>query len=375
MPAAELEPPAKIPAVAASIPRWAVIGIFLLLLVGGIAFARDFLMPVVLAFLLALVFSPVRRFLERRRVPATVSAFLIVGTLLIGSGTGMVMLADPISGWLDNVPQIGRQLEWRLRDVMGTAEAVIEAGKQVNEIAKGQKDGSVQEVIVREPSLVASVAAIAPGILYQAVFVLILLLFLLASGDMFYRKIVHAMPTFHDKRKAMRIAFDIERQLSRYLFTITVVNAGLGLAVGIAMWLIGMPSPALFGVLAFALTYIPYFGAVAGVLIAAVVGLTSFPDLAHGVLPAAIYFGLTLVEGQLVTPYFVGRRLELNTVVIFLAIAFWAWMWSVIGMLVAVPLLVAIRTFCEHVPKLGPIGDFLSSSGNESQAPAESEAV
>ena len=350
-----------------SVPRWAVIGIFLLLVVAALGQARDFVMPVVLAFLLALVFSPVRRFLQRRRIPDALSAFLIVGTLVATLLTGVALLAAPIQSWIADAPTIARELEWKTRSLFGTAEAVLEAGKQVEEVASGTRDEAVQEVVVREPGIFANLAWVAPTYLAQTVFTLVLLLFLLSSGDMFYEKIVNVMPTFGDRRQAMRIAYDIERKLSHYLFTITLINAGLGVAVGVTMWLLGMPNPLLFGVMAFALNFVPYLGSVLGVVAAFVVGLLTFPLPAGALVPALAYFVLTTIEGQLVTPYFVGRKLEMNTVVIFLSITFWAWLWSVMGMLLAVPLLVTIRAFCEHIPVLTPVGKFLAARGSESE--------
>ena len=350
-----------------SVPRWAVIGIFLLLLTAGIAYARDFLMPVMLGFLLALVFSPVRRFLERRRIPPEISAFLIVGSLVATLASGVLLLAGPVQGWIEDAPEIARELEWKTRSLFGGAQAVIEAGQTVDEVTSGGKDPEVQEVVVKEPGMFTNLAWVAPAYLAQTVLTLVLLLFLLASGDMIYEKIVHVLPTFKDKRQAMRIAHDIERKLSRYLFTITAINAALGVAVGIAMALLGMPNPALFGVIDFSLNYVPYLGALTGVAAALVVGLLTFDDPGTALLPSLAYFALTAIEGQFVTPYFVGRRLEMNTVVIFLSITFWAWLWSVMGMLLAVPLLVTIRAFCEHIPELVPVGKFLAARGSESE--------
>ncbi len=348
-----------------SVPRWAVVGIFILLLIVGLAYARNFLVPVVLSFLLALVFSPMRRFLERLGLPAGVSALLIVVVLLVLVAGGLLLVAEPISGWIDDAPEIGRQLKERLQNLRGSAEAVMEAGKQVNEIASAAQDKNAQEVVVQQPGLLSGFVFSTPAALAQMMFTLLLLLFLLASGDMFYEKIVHVLPTFKDKRRAIRIAYDIERKLSRYLFTITLINAGLGVAIGMTMWLLGMPNPLLFGAIGFAFNYVPYLGPLIGVVLTAIVGLITFDQIGLALIATAAYFALTAIEGQLVTPYFVGRRLEMNTVVIFLSVALWAWLWSVIGMLVAVPLLVAIRAFCEHIPQLEPLGDFLSARGSE----------
>ena len=348
-----------------AVPRWAVIGIFLLLLIGGITSARAFLIPVVLGFLSALVFSPVRRFLGSYGLAPKWSAFLIVSTLVAVLLGGVIVLAGPVEGWIEDAPKIGRQVERKVKGLLGSAHAVVEAGEQVNKIAKSGQEKNVQEVVVVAPGVFANLASVTPAILAQAVFSLVLLLFLLSSGDMFYEKIVHVMPTFKDKRRAVRIAYDIEHKLSRYLFTITAINAGLGVSIGTTMWLLGVPNPLLFGVIGFTFNYVPYLGAICGIAIATIVGLVTFDGIGHALLPGVVYFALTTMEGQFVTPYFVGRSLKMNTVVIFLSIALGAWLWSVMGMLLAVPLLVAIRAFCEHIPQLESVGDFLSARGSE----------
>jgi predicted PurR-regulated permease PerM len=352
-------------------PRWAVIGIFLILAIHGIAYARAFLLPVVLGVLLALVFSPLRRFLMRLRLSSGLAALLIVASLLGILTAGLLTLAAPAAQWIDDAPSIARELREKFNDMRGATEGVREVAKQVEELTEGEAEPpgvgeEVQRVRVEGPGLLSRLAFTAPVALAQIFFTLILLFFLLASGDMFYEKIVHVMPTFRDKRIALRIARDIERKLSRYFFTITVINSGLGIAVGAAMWALGMPNPALFGVVAAVLNFIPYLGAITGVGIALAVGLVSFDTAGHALLAAAVYFGLTSVEGQIVTPYFVGRSLRLNTVVVFVSVTLWAWLWSVVGMLVATPLLVTFRTLSEHIPALAPIGDFLSARGVES---------
>ena len=354
-------------------PRWAVIGIFLLLSIAGLAHARAFLMPVVMALLLTLVFSPVRRFLERYGVPSGLSALLIVGALFCGVVAGMLVLAAPAAEWIDRGPSLFREIENKMRDLRGMAATVAEVGERVDQIAKGGAEAS-PEVVVKEPGIASSLALLAPAAIGQIVFVLVLLFFLLASGDMIHEKIVHVLPTLTDKKRAVRIARDIERKLSRYLFTITLINAGLGVATGLAMWLIGMPNPVLFGVIAFAFNYVPYAGAVAGVALATLVGLVSLDHVSEAVMAGAAFFLLTAIEGQFVTPYFIGRQLRLNTVVVFLSVALWAWMWSVVGMIVATPLLVAIRTFCEYIGPLHGLGAFLSARGDEQEDAEERSA-
>ena len=318
------------------VPRWAVIGIFVLLAFGAITYAQSFLMPVVLAFLLALIFSPVRRALERLRVAPGIAAAGIVVMLVTALLVIVVTLATPVASLVDDGPRIAAEIQQKLADLRGAAEDVTEVAAQVDQIAQGGGAGEAAEdaaaatgaeaperVVVEERGAAMSIAMTAPGVLAQFVLTLVLLFFLLASGDMFYEKIVHVIPRFSDKRRAVRIAYDIERRLSRYLLTITIINAGLGLSIGLAMWAIGMPTPLMFGVIGFLFNFVPYVGAVAGVLIATAVAVVSLDTIGMALATGAVYFLCTAVEGQFVTPYFVGRSLRLNVVVVFISVTLW----------------------------------------------------
>lgn len=342
-----------------SIPRWIGIALFIYLSVSALAYAQEFLVPIVLAFLLTLIFAPIRRYFDRRSVPSAVTSLIIVVALLVGFFAALGALALPVTDWIGRAPEIEGRIAETLGSFSHTFHGLFEANEKLNRLLHASSP-SVQQVEVQSQGFASTLFWFAPGVVTQFVFTLILLLFLLASGDMFYEKLVHVMPTFHDKKRAMKIARDIERKLSRYLLTITIINAGLGTAVATAMWLVGMPNPIVFGVIAFVFNFVPYLGALAGICITIVVGLVSFPWFGWGLLAGACYLGLATIEGQIVTPYFVGRSLKLNTVVVFIAVSFWAWLWSAIGMIVAVPLLVALRTFCEHIPALAGYGDFLS---------------
>ena len=361
-------------------PRWAVVGIFVMLSVFALAYAKLFLTPVIMAFLLALVFSPLRRAMERMGIPSGAAAGLILGVLVAGLAATMVLLSNPVREWTEDAPRIGAQLEQRIGEIRSSfggdeeGASLTEVVEQVSDAAApAPDDPEVTEVVVREDGALTALAATAPAIMVQFVLTLVLLFFVLASGDMFYEKLVHVLPTFSDKRRAMRIAREIERQVSHYLLTITIINVGLGVAVGLAMWALGMPDPLLFGVAACLLNYIPYIGAIVGAGLTLIVGLLTYPGMGEALIPAAAYYALTSIEGQFVTPWSVGRNLKLNTVVVFIAVAFWAWLWSVVGMLIAVPLLVAIRVLCGNIPAMHALGDFLSARGaeREDEAPPD----
>jgi predicted PurR-regulated permease PerM len=363
----EIPPSIESAAPAALYPRWAVIGLFLYASVFTLSYAKDFLVPIVLAFLLAMVFGPIRRFFDRRGVPSALTSLAIVLILLVGFVALLSALAIPVSGWMERAPQIQRDVQSKLTDISGSFSGVLDAARRLSELTRSHSAG-VQQVEVRDSSLLANAALFAPAAMTQLLFTLILLLFLLASGDMFYEKLVNVLPTFGDKKRAMRIAHDIERKLSRYLLTITIINAALGVAVAVMLWFLGMPSAIVFGVLAFLLNFVPYLGAFAGIIVAMSVALVSFDGPGWSVVVGLLYLGLTSIEGQLITPYFVGRSLQVNTVVVFVAVSFWAWLWSAVGMLVAVPLLVAINTFCEHIDGLKGLGKFLSERHSERES-------
>ena len=192
----------------------------------------------------------------------------------------------------------------------------------------------------------------------EAIVVIVLLYFLLASGDLFLRKLIKVLPTFEDKKRAVEIAREIEHNISTYLFTVTLINIGVGVAVGVGVWLLKMPNPVLWGVLAGVLTYIPYLGAMVGIGILGLAALLVFDDLGHALAVPAVYLVVSFLEGNFVTPLVLGRRLTLNPVVIFVGLLFWFFLWGIPGALLAVPTLAVFKIVCDHVDTLAPIGEF-----------------
>ncbi len=352
-------------------PRWAVVGIFFILLAGLFYLAKGFLLPVALAFLFALVLSPIVRFASRRGIPAFITAALLVGSGIIGIGTGAYVLSDPVGRWMAQAPLVGYELERKLGSLRNPVQQIEQASEQVDKLTKGEREPAqddVQEVVVREPGLASGAAEGLADLAAKAVFAVVLLIFLLASGDLFYVKIVRAMPSFTDKKRAMRIAHDIERELSRYLLTISLINIGLGVAVGLCLWAVGMPNPVLWGTLATVANFIPYVGALLGVGTVALAAIMEYPTLQQALYAPAVYLLCTTIEGQFLTPMIVGRRLAMNAVAVFLAVAFWGWLWGIVGMLIAVPIMVGIKIFCSHVEGLEAFADFLSVEPKKADA-------
>ncbi len=234
--------------------HWATVGIFILLLGGVIVVSRNFLMPVVLAFLLSLTFSPIRRAMSRLGIAPPVTAVAVIIFVTGVAGAAIIGLSQPVQSYAKDAPQIMRDIQWKLRGLYTALDNVAKASEEVEKLADGGDSPArfqLERVIVDGPSLLENAAASTPVIMAQLVLTLALLFFLIASGDLFYEKIVQASSTFHDKRRALKIVHQIERKLSNYFLTITAINAGLGLAIGLGLHLAGMPNPAVFGVLAF----------------------------------------------------------------------------------------------------------------------------
>lgn len=352
-------------------PRWAVIGIFLILFGGMLYLTASFILPVVFALLFALVLSPIVRFFRRRlKVPEPITAiFLVLGTLF-GLTAMFYALSDPLTQIVRNAPTYAQAVDEevssvreqfsRLTRIRSGAEDASAITVPQDEVQGPQQD-EPREVVVRSPTLLDTAANSAPQMLAGIGFALIFLFFLLASGDLFHQKLVQSMPTFSDKKRALSIAHEIEKELSRYLFTITLINIGLGVAVGFSLWLVNMPTPAVFGALATVLNFIPYIGAIVGMALVGVIALAEFGDVTAALIPVLVYFACTSLEGQFLTPLIVGRRLEMNAAAVFLSVAFWGWIWGVTGMFLAVPIMVGVKILANYVDSLQPLGNFLAS--------------
>jgi predicted PurR-regulated permease PerM len=345
--------------------KTAVIGIFLIMIVGVLYFGKGLVLPVTLAFLLALVLLPVVRALRRRGIPEGVTAVALVVMLAAGLGGSAYTLSGPVSEWIDSVPQIRSEVRFKLRNLRKSVEDVRKAQEQINEAIKQPTDASTQEVVIRDPGLLDAAASSASQVVAAGGLTLVLLVFLLSSGDMLQEKLVRVLPTLTDKKHGLAIAKEIERSISTYLFTISIINVCLGAFIAAGMFAIGMPNPILWGVAAALLNFVPYLGSIIGIGVVSLVALISFPTLGHAVLAPLIYFVCTTIEGQVITPLLVGRRLQINTVAVLLAVAFWGFIWGFVGVLIAVPLLVVIKVFSSRIESLSGLNEFLSMRGGE----------
>jgi len=341
--------------------RVPVIGIFLMMLIAGLYFAREFFTPVVLAFLLALTLTPIVRFLRKRGVPSALSATLLVLVSAGGIGGLGYAMSGPVAGLVADAPAIGQRLTERLRQLRRPISQVVDVTEKIDEVTETAEDPSVQKVVVAQPGILSRAAGGLLSVGSTLAITFVLCLFLLASGTLFYEKIVQSFSLMSDKKRALRVVYDIEREISRYLLTITLINSGLGLVVGLGLWALGLPNPLVWGAAAALLNFLPYVGAALTIGLVGVISIVSFDSLSYAMIAPLFVLVCNIVEGQIVSPLVVGRRLELNAVAIFIAVAFWSWLWGFIGALIAVPLLVVVKVFCDHFDGLRHIGNFLSA--------------
>ena len=332
-------------------------------------FAREMLTPLAVGLVVSFVFMPVLRVARRTGMPDPLSAGLIVLGLVTLLGGSVYLLSTPVVDWIDRLPRVAREIERKVDQVRKPVDQVRKASEQMEEMgraASGEKPAT--EVVVRQESrftrMITPLGRIGASVLVFFVF----LFFALASSQMFGDKIVRVAPRIADKARARKIMHDIEREISTYLFSITLVNIGLGVGIGLGMWAIGLPNPLLWGVLAGLLNFIPYFGALAGLLMTGVAALLAFDTLFAAALAPLWYFSMNVIESQFITPSVLGRRHTLNPVVVFLAIIFWGWLWGVVGAFVAVPFLVMFKAVCAHVDKLKILDELLGGRGDKKLA-------
>jgi len=325
--------------------------------------AKAFLAPVVLAVVFNSLLSPFVRALKRVHIPEALGAAVVMLAGLGLASSVIYELSGSVSDWVGRAPQILGKVSTGLQRWKAPVERVTQAGEQVSKItqvtAPAPSAKQPPQVEVRQPGIFEGIVSKTRDLVLGLLVFLILLFFLLSSGDLFLRKLIHVLPRLQDKKRAVLIMREIEDHISQYLITVAMINACLGFAGGLVFWAFGMPNPVLWGTLAFALNFVPYLGALTEIVIVGLVATATFPELSRALLVPASYLGLAAIEANLFTPFVMGRRMTLNPVIIFGAVTFWGFLWGILGIFLAVPALVMLKIFCEHVRPLAPIAEFL----------------
>ena len=337
-------------------------GIFTMLLFYTLYFTGEIVLPVIFAFILYLVLQPPMRVFMRMHLPRAIAAIFVIAILFGALGALGFMLSAPAASWVAKAPSSLSQLESRLFFIKQPIAQLQNATKQVEKIAEPANTEGLN-VTVTGPGLGSFLLSGTRSLLVGLGTTIILLFFLLLSGDLFLRRFVEILPTLSNKKQAVEITHEIERNISGYLATISLMNLLVGLATGLMTYLVGMSDPVLWGAMAFMLNFIPILGPLCGVAILFLAGLLTFGTIWQSLLPAAFYLVIHVLEGETLTPMLLAKRFVLNPVLVIISLVFWYWMWGVPGALLAVPLLATVKIVCDRVEPLMAVGHFLGAEG------------
>jgi predicted PurR-regulated permease PerM len=324
---------------------FALVALLVICVVTVLYVARAFFLPIVMAFVLGTMLSPAAGFLERRRIPRALAAVLIVATVGAAGALIVSLISSPIIQWSTRLPELGSQLKdklhifdrplllWHeLQSMVGGADTFSTAPFQLPKIEWFQP----------------TIEFLSPTFAEFLLFFATLVLFIASWRDL--RRALILTFRNHDSRlQTLRILNEIEGQLGGYLLTVTLINLGVGAATGLICAVTAMPNPAGLGALAATLNYFPIIGPVAMFVILTLVGVIAFPTLGAGLVASAAFAGLTFLEGHFITPAIIGRRLELNALAVFIALAFWTWLWGPMGGFLSSPLLIVGLVLKEHL--------------------------
>jgi len=322
--------------------------------------ARALILPIVVAILFSFLLRPAVRMLRRFHIREPIGAALVVlgGVALLGSL--IMLLSGPAKSWIDRAPAAMSDVERKLRKVTASFGRWEATAARVEEIATGtpQPTTRAAPAAPRTPFLrrfFGGAASLFPII----VSVIFLTYFLLASGDLFMRKMMRVLPRGTEREVPKRISEEVETSVSRYLRTAVLINVGLGLATWGVLRLLGMPNAGLWGTVAGLLNIVPYLGAMLTLVILGVAAITVFDTVGQALLIPAAFLLLNILESNVVTPTLMGRQFPLNTVALFVGIMFWGYLWGIAGAILAVPMMVTLKILCDHIPALRPFGEFL----------------
>ena len=334
-------------------------GLFLLALLVVSYAAAEILLPIVVAFVLMLVLQPPMRLLSRLHVPRALAALLLIlvfFSILVGLGTA---LSGPAARWAEKLPEGIPKLQERLSFLSRPIASLQKFVSHAEKLTQGAGVPTPLPVAVEGTGLSQRLLEGTRYIVSGTLEMVLVLFFLLLSGDTFLRRLVEVLPSFRNKRQAVDISQHIESDIAAYLTTITIMNTMVGIATGVVAALCGLEDPALWGTLAFLLNYVPILGPVIGVVIFLFVGLISIDALWLAFVPAGLYLGIHMIEGETVTPMLLARRFTINPVLVIVSLVFWYWMWGVPGAILSTPMLAITKIICDRIQSLAPFGHFI----------------
>ncbi|MBH2000077.1 MAG: AI-2E family transporter [Sphingomonadaceae bacterium] len=319
----------------------------------GLAFAMpfalragsEFFLPLTAALVVAIALVPLLEWMERRGLPSALAAFLAVIGFLIVANTALVLIIVPATDWFRILPQRLPQIQSNLApliDFYASLQRFVDETVQM--LATGPVAAAQTATVDTPRSLLQFAATSAPSAIIQMVFALLIIYFFLAGWTRLRRRTINSRGSFDGAMAVARVIQNVVDATSAYVITIATINLCLGVAVAVALTVIGMPSPLMWGGIVALLNFIPYFGPMLAAVLLGLGGLMVFDDVWMALLPAALQVAFHLVEANAITPLLLGRRLTMNPLLILVSLTFWGWVWGTPGALLAVPLLIIIQT-------------------------------
>ena len=348
---AETSPPAALrPRSRGTLPM---VGMFVLMLIAGLYFGRAVLMPILFGIVMAVVLTPIVDGLSRFRIPEPVGAALVMLTMVGTLVLAIELLVIPAWDVLAELPvQVQNMLAELLKWVRSFRFGSLIAPHDTTDLTK--------QAAAQGLNMTGALLQMAQGLIISVVSAMVLAYFLLSSGDMFLSKLVRVLPIFRDKVRAVTVVRTVQRDVATYFASVAIINTGLGVGVTLLTWGFGLPMPWFWGALVALLNFVPYIGAATSALLLLLAGMAFTDSTSQALLLVTCFVGITFVEGQLINPMLVGKRLALNHTVVFVALLFWGWLWGIGGMLLAVPLLIIIKKFADQTPGWEAVAEFLA---------------
>ncbi|HSE13858.1 MAG TPA: AI-2E family transporter [Rudaea sp.] len=334
-----------------------------LLLLTLCAIAARVVVPVLVAILISVMLAPAVRWMTQWHVPRAFASMLVLALAIATGGLLLNALAKPALDWVAHAPKAIEQFSHQVQALWRPiADASKKATEQITHMSQsGPNPQPVPVVDSSTPDALFQLLSAAPAVIMEMLITLLLVFVFLQHGDAVLRKLVELAPDWHAKRGVVVATRDAQRDLSVYVFTISMINTALGIATAGAMWALGVPDAVLWGCVAAAFNFAPYIGPLLTVAALSVVGITSAHSLLLGLAPPAAFLALHLVESFVVTPLLAGRRLALDPIMIFLSLLLFGWMWGIPGLLIAVPLLTCLKIIASRVPAWAPLAKLLSA--------------
>ncbi|HJS42850.1 MAG TPA: AI-2E family transporter [Gemmatimonadales bacterium] len=339
-------------------------GIFAVLAIAGLHYASKLLVPIAVSVLLTLLLGPLVRWLGKYGVAEPAGAgFLVFGTMMLLVIT-IAVLAAPAAQWLRRTPETLWIVQLKLKS-FGPLTVLQQTAASLSQVTAGAADSVTTRVqVAGSPSPLRRMGLTTATALGAALTVAVLTYFLLASASMFRRKFAYLFPSGIHRTRMKRALYEIEEQMSRYLLINTSISLAVGLATAAFLALIDMPNPLLWGAVAVVLNFIPYLGALVTVALIGVAGLASFDTLGHALLGCGGFLAINLLEGNVLTPLVLCRKMPLNAVAVFLSLLFWGWVWGLPGVIMAVPITVMIQVICSHSERFRGVAILLGNWGS-----------